>query len=186
MLTKPHRVLGWIIFLLGAVGLAAALVLTVEYLHIAADEDYVASCDVNAVLSCGSVMRSNSSAVIGGIPNSLFGVAGFAAVTAIGAALAAGAVFAGWFWFLIQVGVTVALIFVHWMFYDSVFVFGLLCPYCMVVWAVTIPLFVLVTSETVRSYGGSTVLYRWRWLIILVWVAVIAAVVISRNYEYLF
>ncbi len=78
MLTKPHRVLGWIIFLLGAVGLAAALVLTVEYLHMVVD------------------------------------------------------------------------------------------------------------SETVRSYGVSAVLYRWRWLIILVWVAVIAAVVISRNYEYLF
>ena len=34
----------------------------------------------------------------------------------------------------------------HWLIFQSLYRIGALCPYCMVVWAVTIPLLVVVAS----------------------------------------
>lgn len=185
--TSAHRRgLGIVLSLLGGIGLIASFVLTMEYLRLSADSAYVASCDVNSVVSCGSVMRSPSSALVGDIPNSLLGVAGFAALTALGVGLVAAASFSGWLWFLMQLGVTVAVIFVHFMMWDSLFILRLLCPYCMVVWAVTIPIFVAVSAQNLRAFGGINVAVTWRWVISLAWVGVVAAVVIAMNHQYLF
>lgn len=80
-----------------------------------------------------------------GIPNPLLGIAGFAALTALGVALVAGATFPRWLWLAVQAGVTFAVGFVHWLFFQSVYRIEALCPYCMVVWVVTIVAFVYVT-----------------------------------------
>ena len=39
-----------------------------------------------------------------------------------------------------------ASVFMHWLIFQSLYRIGALCPYCMVVWAVTIPLLVVVAS----------------------------------------
>lgn len=80
-----------------------------------------------------------------GFPNPLLGIAAFAMVAASGAALLAGTTQRRWFWLGLQTGVTFGLVFVHWLIYQSLYVIGALCPYCMIVWAVTIPLFWYVT-----------------------------------------
>ena len=45
----------WVL-IAGVVGLAAALTLTIEKIEILINPDYVPSCSINPVLSCGSVM----------------------------------------------------------------------------------------------------------------------------------
>ena len=60
---------------------------------------------------------------------------------AVGVALLAGARFDRWFWGMFVAGITGAVAFVVWLFTQSVFVIGVLCPYCLVVWAAVIPMF---------------------------------------------
>lgn len=133
----------------GAIGLVASFVLAVEKIALLKDPGYVPTCSINPVLSCGSIMRTWQAEVFG-FPNPLLGVAAFAAVTTVGAALLAGARFARWFWYGLQAGVSAGVLFVHWLIYQSLFVIGALCPYCMVVWAVTVPLFWYVTLRNLR------------------------------------
>ena len=39
----------------------------------------------------------------------------------------------------------------HWLIFNSLYRIGALCPYCMVVWAVTIPLFWYVTLRNLHA-----------------------------------
>ncbi len=92
----------------------------------------------------GAVVRLGDDHASGGgvrFPNPLLGIASFAVVTTLGVVLLTGAVLPRWVWLGLQAGVTFGVVFVHWLIYQSLYVIGALCPYCMVVWAVTIPLF---------------------------------------------
>lgn len=184
------RILPWVLSVGGLVGFLSALVLTVEKFALAADPDYIPSCSLNPVLSCGSVMSTPQASVFG-FPNSLLGIAGFAIVTAIGVGLFAGARYARWFWMGLQVGVSAALVFVHWLIYQSLYVIGALCPYCMIVWAVTVPIFWYVTLRNlhggilgrsirtnVMSDGGNHLLP------VTVWFLLVAALILHRFYSY--
>ena len=57
----------------------------------------------------------------------------------------AGARFARWFWIAFNVGMLGAIAFVGWLISQSIFSLGTLCPWCMLVWSVTIPGFLIVT-----------------------------------------
>ncbi|MBB6345883.1 putative membrane protein [Nonomuraea muscovyensis] len=133
------RLLPWVLLAGGAIGLLAAFVLGVEKIALLKDPAYEPSCSINPVLACGSIMRTPQAELLG-FPNPLLGIAGFAIVTTVGAALLAGATFGRWFWLGLQTGVTAGVVFVHWLALQSLYIIGALCPYCMVVWAVTIPI----------------------------------------------
>ncbi|SDG06153.1 Uncharacterized membrane protein [Sinosporangium album] len=138
------RLLPYLLLVGGAIGLIAAFALTVERIALLKDPAYVPSCSINPVLSCGSVMTTPQAELFG-FPNPLLGIAGFAIVVAVGAAQLAGARFRPWFWAGLQAGATAGAVFVHWLIYHSLYTIGALCPYCMVVWAVTMPIFWYVT-----------------------------------------
>lgn len=148
--TVISRALPWLLTLGGAVGLLAATALLVEKIRVLADPEHVPACSINPVLSCGTVMATPQAEVFG-IPNPIIGVACFAVVTTIGVALLAGAWFQRWFWLGLQTGVLFGAVFVHWLIFQSLYRIGALCPYCMVVWAVTIPLFWYVTLHNLRN-----------------------------------
>ncbi|MBW0103732.1 vitamin K epoxide reductase family protein [Pseudonocardia sp. KRD291] len=146
------RTLPWMLLLGGAVGFLAAFLLTVEKIALIADSAYEPSCSINPVLSCGSVMATPQAQAFG-FPNSLIGIAGFAVVAATGAALLAGARLRGWYWTGLQAGVVFGAGLVHWLIFQSLYRIGALCPYCMVVWAVTMPLFWYVTLRNLAAVG---------------------------------
>ena len=154
------RSLPWLLLVGGLTGLVAALVLTVEKFALALDPDYAPTCSINPVLNCGSVMDTPQASAFG-FPNSLLGIAGFAVVAAVGAALLAGAVFAPWFWGAMQLGVTAAAVFVHWLIAQSLYQIGALCPYCMAVWAVTVTIFWYVTLRNLDSARSKPVPRQW-------------------------
>lgn len=188
----PGRWLGILLLLGGIVGLLAAAVLLVEKIELIRNPDYIPTCTINPVLSCGSVMDTPQAEAFG-IPNPILGIVGFTAVTAIGAAMLAGARFAGWFWILVQAGVTFGVVFVHWLIYQSLYVIGALCPYCMIVWAAMIPIFwhitisnlqlLPVSSRTVlgRTFAGIT---EYRGTILTAWYLVILALIAHRFWDY--
>ncbi len=43
--------------------------------------------------------------------------------------------------------------FICWLIYSSLYSIGALCPYCMVVWAVTLPIFVFVSVRNAHASG---------------------------------
>ena len=141
----------------GLVGLVASAVLLVERIRLAEDSDYVPSCSINPVLSCGNVMESAQASLLG-FPNPIIGVAAFPVVLATGMALLAGGRLARWYWLGLQAGVTVALALISWLVFQSLYRIGALCPYCMVVWIVVIPLFWYVTLRNLSAgaFGEST------------------------------
>ncbi|QOC92810.1 vitamin K epoxide reductase family protein [Micromonospora craniellae] len=183
------RVTAWVLAVGGAVGLLAAATLTVEKINLLNDPDYVPTCSINPILSCGSVMTTPQAAAFG-FPNPLLGIAGFAVVATIGVVLLAGARLPGWFWGGLQAGVTFGVIFVHWLIYQSLYVIGALCPYCMVVWVVTIAIFVYTTLRNLRRVPPSSSAARLAGLagyhsfILVAWYTVILLAVLVRFWDY--
>src|SRR6185503_10511846 len=145
----------WIL-IAGVVGLAAALTLTVEKIEILIDPDYVPSCSINPVLSCGSVMITDQASAFG-FPNSLIGIVAFTVLLVTGVLALAKVDLPRWYWAGLAVGTLLGTAFVHWLIYQSLYRIGALCPYCMVVWAVTIPLLVVVSSIAVQPATSNAV-----------------------------
>ena len=58
-----------------------------------------------------------------------------------------------WYWVGLAAGTLLGAVFVHWLIFQSLYLIGALCPYCMVVWVVTIPLLVVVSSIALRPAG---------------------------------
>lgn len=172
----------------GLIGLVASTILLIERLRLAGDEDYVPTCSLNPVLSCGSIMESAQASLFG-FPNPIIGVAGFPVLLATGAALLAGASLARWYWMGLQVGVTMAVALVGWLAFQSLYRIGALCPYCMVVWAVVVPLFYYVTVRNLaQGVLGTAVIdgavTRWMrdWhavVLLLVFVGVLALIAVQ-------
>ncbi len=124
----------------GAVALVFSFLITNEKIELLKNPDYVPPCNINPFISCGTVMATPQASVFG-FPNSLLGIAGFAALITIGVVLLTGTKLPRWFWLWLQAGTTLAAAFVYWLFFESVYRIGALCPYCMVVWAMTLPIF---------------------------------------------
>lgn len=144
------RRLGWGLLVGAALGLGASAVLLVERLRLAEDPTYVPSCSLNPVLSCGSVMASSQASLLG-FPNPVLGVGLFPIVVTTAVVLLTGARLPRWYWLGLQLGVTAALALVGWLVFQSVYRIGALCPYCMVVWAVVVPMFWYLTLRNAKS-----------------------------------
>ena len=189
---SSDRRLAWGLTVGGVVGFIAAAVLLVERIRLAQDSDYVPTCSLNPVLSCGSVMETAQASLLG-FPNPIIGVAAFPVVVTTGVAVLAGARLARWYWLGLQVGVTAALAFVAWLAFQSIYRIGALCPYCMVVWAVVIPMFWYVTlrnlaggafGEKLRRSRASVVSTEWHAPILLVPFLVLLGLVGERFWSY--
>jgi uncharacterized membrane protein len=148
--SKRPWILSIFLILTGALGWWAAFSLTLDKFAILADPDAVLDCNFSVLVQCGANLNSWQGEVFG-FPNPLLGLGGFVAPIAVGVGLLAGARFANWFWIAFNIGVAGALAFVIWLISQSVYVLGTLCPWCMLVWLVTIPLFWVVTLRNASA-----------------------------------
>ncbi|TFD74811.1 vitamin K epoxide reductase family protein [Cryobacterium fucosi] len=146
------RPVGLAIFLVvgGVIALIAAFLLTLDKFHILEDPQAQLSCNFSVLVGCSTNLGSWQGAIFG-FPNPLIGLVGWSVVIAIGAGILAGARFARWFWIGLNVGVTGAIALVVWLMGQSFFVLDVLCPWCMVTWVVTIPVFLAVTLHNLRE-----------------------------------
>lgn len=134
----------------GALGLLAAFELALEKVLLLSDPGHVPSCDVGVLVGCGVNLGSAQGAVFG-FPNPFIGLMAWPVVITIGVALLGGVRFPRWFWAGFNIGVAGALVFVGWLIAQSIYVLDVLCPWCMLTWAVTIPTFWAVTLYNLRE-----------------------------------
>jgi uncharacterized membrane protein len=175
----------WVL-IAGAVGLTAAITLTIEKIKLLENPAYVPSCSINPVLSCGSVMATPQAAAFG-FPNPLIGIAAFAVVVVAGVLAVAKAPLPQWFWGGLAAGTLLGVVFIHWLIYQSLYVIGALCPYCMVVWAVTVPLLVVVSSIALKPLHGNAFArfaYQWRWSLAALWFTGLVLIILARFWDY--
>jgi len=81
------------------------------------------------------------------------------------------------------------VVFVAWLVSQSLYSIGALCPWCMVVWSCTIPIFWMVTAENARrgrlSRSGEPgviagTVVSLRWLLVVATYLVIAGLIFVR------
>lgn len=177
----------WWLLIAGAIGLVASMTLTVEKIDILLDPSYVPSCNINPILSCGSVMMTPQASLLG-FPNPLLGLVAFTVVIVTGLLALTKVVLPQWYWLGLTAGVLAGAVFVHWLIFQSLYRIGALCPYCMVVWAVTMSLLVVVASiayrPAARQAGPAWVVYQWRWSIAALWFTAVFLLCMARFWDY--
>jgi|AntRauTorckE6833_2_1112554.scaffolds.fasta_scaffold00077_40 uncharacterized membrane protein len=149
-LFRWENTLPYYVIMAGIVGVISSLILSVEKLHSVADPNYVPSCSINPILSCGSVM-SSLQAELFGVPHSFFGLIIFGALIAFGVLLLAGGKFAKWLWVSAVSVAMFGFLGVQYLVYQSVYQIKALCPWCMVVWIVSVPVFIGITVHAIRQ-----------------------------------
>jgi uncharacterized membrane protein len=184
--SKRPVVLALALIVGGVIGWYAAFELTVAKFDVLTNPTTSLSCDFSLIVQCGKNLESWQGAVLG-FPNPIIGLGAFVAPIVVGVALLAGAQFARWFWLLFALGMTAGLAFVIWLLTQSIFVLGTLCPWCMVVWAVTIPMFWAVSlfclsTGVVPLSGGLQRRFRtlYGWVPLLTVASYIAIAVIAQ------
>ena len=183
--TRGYRQTAWILIIAGVIGLVAAIELIIQKISVLSDPDFVPNCDINPVLSCGSVINTEQASLFG-FPNPVLGVIGFTIVIMFGALLLTGVILPKAMWLGLNIGALAGMFFVIWLVGQSLYVIGALCPWCMVVWAVTIPIFWQVTTDNLvskRLYLGkslSEIIVALKWILVASSYLIIMALIFIR------
>jgi uncharacterized membrane protein len=172
-----------------ALGLLASFTLTVDRIRLLKDANTELSCNFNSIVNCGSVMTSPQGEAFG-FANPLIGLAAFGGLLVLGMGLLGGATYARWMWAGLTAGTVFGISFVGWLSYQAIFHIGRLCPWCMLVWAVMIPIFVATALYTLSDVlpvpaGVRRVcrfLRQWQALCMLLLYAVIATAIATNNW----
>lgn len=117
-------------------GWIAALTLSIEKYHLLMNPDAVLSCSFNLVFNCGTVMQTWQASIFG-FPNSLIGVTLYPAAIAFAIIALSKVVLPRSILITAQVLALLGAIFAYWLFFQSVYVIQVLCPWCLVVTFVT-------------------------------------------------
>ncbi len=182
---RNFRQTAWVLTIGGAIGLLASIELIVQKIQTLSDPNFVPNCDINPVLSCGSVISTDQASLFG-FPNPILGVIGFIAVVTFGALLFVGIELPRWAWLGLNVGALAGLIFIIWLIFQSLYVIGALCPWCMVVWSVTVPIFWQVTIDNLASkrmsFGASLseIIVTLKWILIAASYLIVAGLIFVR------
>lgn len=182
---------GWgaLLLVCASLGFVASMTLTVDRIRLLQHPEATFVCDVSPFVACGPVMQSSAGALFG-FPNPLLGIAGFAIVGATGAMVVAGARLARWYVVALAVAACTAAVLITWLQTQSLYIIGAICLWCVLVWAVTIPVVVTTISRALRHPANPARAVRWgaglaRWstVIVIVWylVIIVAACVRFRR-----
>ena len=183
--------LPYLYIIAGFISFVSAFIITLDKMKLMADPSYIPPCSINPVIGCGAVMQSWQASLFG-FPNPLLGIAGFAIVITVGFAMLSGAKFKQWFWRGMEIGTFLATVFIYWLFYQAVFKIGSLCLYCMVVWAMTIPIFWYTLLANVKerrlkifrkANWGEWALKYSTWILVAMYLVIALAILIHfRGY----
>ena len=192
--TRPRlaRALPYILIVGSAIGFISSFIITLDKLALLSNPHFQPNCNLDPIISCGSVMASRQGSAFG-FPNPFIGLAAFAALLTIGLTMLAGAQFKRWFWILVEAGLVFGTVFIHWLIFESIYRIQSLCPYCMVVWIVTITTFWYVTIYNIREghipvarrlIGLADFTRRYHFEILFLWLVAIAALIMQHFWYY--
>jgi uncharacterized membrane protein len=178
--TRP-RGLGISLIVGGLLGLLAAAALIVEKIESLAHPGVQLACNFSVLVGCSASLNSEQGSLVG-IPNPVLGLMFWSAIVTIGVVIVA-VELPRWMWLALALGMTGAMALVVWFIIQSIYVIGVLCPWCMLTWVVTIPLFLLVVSHVLRSGAlpvpprvrtAAAEAFRWVFIIALTIVLLVA------------
>jgi uncharacterized membrane protein len=151
----------------GLLGLLAAFILSVEKIHLLQNPGAVLSCSFNVVLDCSTVMKTWQASLFG-FPNSFIGLMGYSVVVTVAVIGLAGAKLPKWFWRIALICYGLGAIFAYWLFFNSVYVIEVLCPWCLLVTLATTLVFAalkhFVLRENIWSFNKSFNVRIQSWL----------------------
>lgn len=187
-----QNILPYVLIVAGNIGIIASFVLTYDKIHVLTDNGYEPSCNINPILSCGSVMKTEQASLLG-VPNTVFGLIAFSMLLTFGFLLAGGAKVKKWVWIGAQVAATVGVIFMHYLFFQGVYRINAICPWCFAVWMITIPTFWYITIYNLkkrniklpkRLESVSLFVQKHHGDILLVWYLIIFGILLHRFWYY--
>ncbi len=189
-----NKSLSVILIVCATIGLVASFALSYDQIKILQNPNYKPSCDLNPIVSCGNVMQSSEGDVFG-FPNPFIGLAAFGALLAVGTGMLAGAKYKRWFMLALEAGAIFGIVFVHWLFFESVYRLSVLCPYCMSVWLITIVSFWYISLYNIDNkyivLKNETLIKCYKWIrrhhldIVILWILVIAFLIIKHFWYYI-
>lgn len=179
------RALGLVLLLGGLVGLVGSAALAIERYLTLVNPSHQPSCSINALLTCSPAMDSPAGSLLG-FPNPYLGLGAFPVVMTIGVLLLVvpGVALPRWFWRAFLVVATAGMALIVFLVWTSVVELRALCPYCMVVWFSTLPVwwYVLVRNVADGFAGGSpaSAVVRMRgWVLAVLYLVLVAVLVVG-------
>lgn len=149
-LSVQYRSTPLVLLVFAVVGLFASFQLTVDKIALLSDPDFVPSCNINPVLSCGTIILTDQASLFG-FPNPLIGLVGYAVIITLAVLMISKVLIPNWVWLGLNLGALAGMAFVAWLAYESLYVIGALCPWCMVAWMSTIFIFWITTAENAAN-----------------------------------
>lgn len=176
--------------------LTASFVLSVDAIALARDPNTALACNINSVLSCGTVANSWQASLFG-FPNAFLGLIAEPVVITIAVASLGRVRFPRWFMISAEVVYALGVIFAYWLFFQAFYVIGALCPWCLLVTVSTTLVFTSLTHVNIRdghlfrSERGSRLAKAFVGadldaLVVAVWLLGLAALVLTKYAPILF
>lgn len=134
-----QRMYAYVLSIGGAIGLIAMTWQASERVTMLKNPEAALSCTINPIVDCAGVLNDGLSAVMG-FPNAFLGMIFFTILATSGLMLLSGGKFQGWFRHVVLAVSLILILFSGWFFAVSLYVLGKVCTFCMVGWAVSIPI----------------------------------------------
>ncbi len=191
--TKLSKWLPWLLVIGSTIAVISASIISYEKVQLAENPDHTQICDINPIISCGSVMQSDQAGAFFGFPNPYIGLVGYAIVATLGVVLLTRFTLKRWLWQGMQLGLLFAVSFCMWLFYQAVYEIGALCIWCMIVWAVTIAMFWYTLLQNLRTGAVPTpkgwekfvaFLQRHHLDILIAWYLIIIGLILHHFWYY--
>ncbi|MEV5988171.1 vitamin K epoxide reductase family protein [Streptomyces sp. NPDC052051] len=183
------RAFALLLAITGAAGVLAAWVITLDKFQILegklAGKTVVPSCNLNPIISCGSVMESKQAGVFG-FPNPMLGLVCYGIVVCVGVSLLVGARFPRWYWLTFNAGTVFGVGFCTWLMFQSLYRINALCLWCTLAWIATLVMFWYVTSFNIRNdflpapRPVKNFLSEFTWVLPVTHTGIIAMLILTR------
>lgn len=189
LVRKEHWIFG-VVAVFATIGLLCSLILSIDKLQLAEHPSQQLPCSLNAFLNCATVMNTPEASLLG-FPNSFIGMMAYSVLLTVAVASLFRARFPKSFMALLQLGVTVEIMFAYWLFFDSVFTIQVLCPFCLAVTFSSTMIFAAITRYNILEknlyFAPKTQAALEKWvskdydkLAVAGWVVVMVALVLVR------
>jgi len=137
-------------------------------------------------------MKTEQASLLG-VPNTIFGLIAYSMLFTFGVLLAGGAKVKKWVWLGAQFAALLGVIFMHYLFFQGVFRINAICPWCFVIWMITIPVFWYITQYNLEAKNinlGNKLkplklfVRKHHGDILLVWYLIIFAILLQHFWYY--
>lgn len=146
----PRRTLLWIGVVFSSFGIIAALTLAIEKVHLLENPDAQLSCSINIVLNCASVINTWQASLFG-FSNTYIGLMAFPIVFMFSVGGLLGMRFPRKIVIIGLIGHILGAIFAYWLFFQSLYVIQVLCPWCLIVTFSTTMLLAAMVRYSIRE-----------------------------------